>query len=356
MAERIAVKCKGCGCEVWVGSKIIDGYCHDCSARGRHLPPIVEDPPYQPQKKKPRPVTDQRPSSPERESNRVEFRESILSGLRIKSRHWSRWKLALILLAVVCIAFGLVYGVPALTGSRNVPGSEPDEIRMLRNMQYADFINDGERIPDEALPVNAEAIAAFISGGESYRMNGTFEYAYYDYADMGQLKKNRTEVDMSYNSDTDVYQFTLAGSGDISENLEDLGTYYIVKENGMTHILHDGDGRRTIIGIDEGVVFYEFLSQYLMENIVQTDFFTDADMVALNYGNGDSYSMPHDGFSNDTAVYGGQHQTELRTYQSKPIIWYDCNGDNETAFEWQVNVDFYYDNIPVDNPSVSNFN
>ena len=367
MAEQNAVKCKGCGCEVWAGSKIIDGYCHDCYARGRHLPPIVEDPPYTPQKKKPQAVPDSKPSSCEQNTKEAELRKGLLGRLNLGHRHWPRWKLALILLLVAGIVFGFVYGVRTLTGSESVPESgsesgsgsvaesEPEDIRALRAMRYADFINGGERIPGETLSANAEAIEAFIHSGTSYRMSGAFEYAYYDHADMGQLKKNRTEVEMSYNSDTDVYQFALAGSGDISETLEDLGTYYIVKENGMTHILHSGDGNRTVIGIDEGVVFYEFLSQYFMENLVRTDFFTDANTTALQYGDGGFYSIPCDDTGNSTVIYDSLHRIELRTYQNKPISWYDCDRDSETAIEWQTNVEFYYDNIPTDAPGVADW-
>ena len=101
MAGKNTVKCKGCGCEIWVGSKITDGYCHDCYTRRRHLPPIVEDPPYQPQKKKSQSVFDAKPSSPEQKPKRAELREGLLGRLRLEQRHWLSWKLALILLGVM---------------------------------------------------------------------------------------------------------------------------------------------------------------------------------------------------------------------------------------------------------------
>jgi hypothetical protein len=37
------IKCKGCGCMVWAGAKMTDGYCHDCYSRGKHLPPDDSD-------------------------------------------------------------------------------------------------------------------------------------------------------------------------------------------------------------------------------------------------------------------------------------------------------------------------
>ena len=353
MAEKNAVQCKGCGHAVWVGSKIIDGYCHDCHARGRHLPPIVEDPPYQPQMKQPRPVFAPRPPSPERKPGRAEPRSNAWGDWRVRLRHLPWWKRAFLLLAVTAIICGVAYGIYAWTNSGGSSESEAEEIGLLRAMDAVDFENAGERISTAALAANAEAITTFMSSGASYRMSGSFEYAYYDYADMGQLKKNRTAVSMSYNGDTDVYIFALAGSGDISETPEDLGTYYIVRENGMTYILHEGDGARTVIGIDEGVVVFEFLSQYMMENIVRTDFITATDTTALSYGDGGFYSLPHDYLSDHPPAYGGQHKTELKTYQNRPISWYDCDGDGESAVEWQSVVDFYYDNVPAVVPGVA---
>jgi hypothetical protein len=351
MAKKNTVKCMGCGCEVWVGAKIIDGYCHDCYARGRHLPPIVEDPPYQPPqpKPKPRPIplpTLHTPTAPEplRRFWRKFFRET---------RRGLRW--LIILLAIVGLGASIYIAVPALIDRFSQSTDDSSTINTLRDMHYSDFINQGERISDESLPDNAAAIAAFMGSGISYRMDGIFEYAYYDYTDNGQLKKHRTEVEMSYNGDMDVYKFAISGSGDISEELTDLGTYYVVKENGMIHILHHGDGRRSVIGINEGMAIYEFLMQYCMEIIVGTDLITDSNITARQYREGDFYSLSHSDVDDGSTVYGGQHRTELRTYQNQPLSWYDCNRDIETWLEWQITANFYYDNIPDDAPSVADW-
>ena len=351
MAKKNTVKCKGCGCEVWVGSKIIDGYCHDCYARGRHLPPIVEDPPWSPQKKKPkpRPIPYPKPTAPP--TTLRGFWQRLIWGLRRISRA------AIILLAIVGVGASLYYGIPALLERWGQTTGESGSMNTIRDIRYSDFINRGERIPEDTLPVNAEAITAFTHSNESYRMSGIFEYAFYDYTDMGREKRARSNIEMSYNSENDVYRFGVNNSGDDADGLAHLriadGTYYIVRENGTIYVLYHGGGRRTAADINDDRTVYDFLLGYVMENLVQTGFITDSDTTARHYMGGDLYSVSHNDMGDGLKIYGdSQYRTELRTYQHRPISWYDCDRDKETGRERQIMASYYYEDIPTDAPSV----
>ena len=121
------VKCKGCGCEVWVGSKIIDGYCHDCYSRGRHLPPIVEDPPWSPKpKSRPKPFPFPTPTAPP-------------TTLR---RFWQRFirvirrilKTAFILLVIAGVGVGLYNGIPILIERFNQTTGDAGAMNTLRDI------------------------------------------------------------------------------------------------------------------------------------------------------------------------------------------------------------------------------
>ena len=354
MANKNTVKCKGCGCEIWGGSKIIGGYCHDCYSRGRHLPPIVEDLPWSPQKKKSksRPAPFPTPTAP-LTTLRGFWQRFIREILRIS-------KFALILLIVAGAGVGLYNGIPALIERFRQTTGDTGSMNTLRDIRYSDFINRGERIPGDTLPANAEAITAFMWGGESYRMSGIFEYAFYDYADMGRERRARSNVEMSYNGEIDVYKFTITGSGDNSRVLARSriadGTYYIVNENGAIYVLHHGGGRRTATGIREGRAVYDFLMGCIMENLVKTGFITGRDTTARHYMGGDLYSVSHNDVGGGLRIYGStQYRTELRTHRHRPVSWYDCNRDRGTRMERQITASFYYDNIPTDAPSVADW-
>ena len=364
MAKKDTVICKGCGCEVWVGSNLHDGYCHDCYSRGRHLPPIIEDEFTQkPKPKKPVKKSAPAPATPAQ----TKPQKKRFSNLRWAGRFTReifrrfKWKAVLALLIVVGVFYGLVFvGLPALIGTFNRPQTEPGAMKMLREVKYETFINEGEILPAVDIPANAEAITAYIDGDESYRMNGYFEYAFYDYMnDVGRQKKDRTDIEMSYNAELDVYKFKITNSGDNTETLAQYriadGTYYIVKENDKLYVLHYGSGKRTAIDVSEDSTVFDFLLSYCMKSLVKTDFFTDASTDTRRLWDGDLYSLPHADVGDGLKVYGGQHRTELRTYQNKPLVWFDCSRDRETMIEWQIKVDFYYDNIPQDAPSVADY-
>ena len=354
--KKTTVKCKGCGNEVWIGSKLHDGYCHDCYSRGRHLPPDTEDwlkpaPKKKPTKKKPAPAT-QPHAKPARK--KTDWR---LLGRVVKNifRRY-RWRAVLACLIVV----GVVFGIYAAVTYFNRPMTEAGTIDRLRSEKYSTFINLGERIPDDDIPANAEAITAYIDSGESYRTKGIFEYAFYDYMnDYGREKKARSDIEMSYNKELDVYQFKITNNGDSVDTLEQYriaeGTYYIIKENGKTYVLYHGGGKRIATDINEDRKVYDFLLQYCMSSLIKTDYFTDISTAKWHLWDGDMYALSHSDVGSGKTVYDGRHRTELRTYKNKPLVWFDCNRDAEAMVEWQIKVDFYYDNIPKDAPSVADY-
>ena len=341
--KKNTVICKGCGNEVWIGSKMRDGYCHDCYSRGRHLPEEVDSDEWivdNRQKKRPNAKRKPFTSPPVKKS--------------LSSIHYS-----LSTIIVCLIAVGIVFGIYMAITHFNRPMTEAGTIDRLRSEKYSTFINLGERIPDVTIPANGSAITAYINSDESYRMKGIFEYAFYDYKDLGREKKARSDIEMSYNSELDVYKFKITNSGDSADTLKQYkitdGTYYIVKENDITYVLHHGGGRRTAIDMYASRAVYNFLTDYLMVNLIKTDFFTNANTTARHLWDGDLYSIPHSDVGDGMTVYGGQHRTELRTYKHKPLCWFDCNRDKKTTVEWQIKVDFYYDNIPKDAPSVADY-
>jgi hypothetical protein len=264
-------------------------------------------------------------------------------------------------LIVAGLGIGLVYGIPALIERFNQTRGDAGTMNTLRNIRYSDFINRGERIPGETLTTNATAITAVINSGESYRMNGIFEYAFLDYAnDTGREKRARSNIEMSYNAELDVYRFVVTNSGDNPERLEHLrisdGIYYIIKENGTIYVLFHGGGRRTATGISEDSAVYNFLMGYLMDNLIETGFITGSGTTTRRYMGGDLYSINQNDVGDGLKIYGNTaYRTELRTYQSRPISWYYCNRDKETMIEWQITASFYYDNIPMDAPSVADW-
>ena len=370
METKDTVKCKGCGCEIWVGAKMIDGYCHDCYSRGRHLPPIIEDPVQTQKKKKPVKKPTPAPATP---TYTKPAKKKRFSNLRWAGRFTReifrrfKWKAVLALLIVVGVLYGLVFvGLPALIGTFNRPQTADGTMKMLREAKFSTFKNEGERIPGDTLTANAEAITAEVGNGSSYRASGFFEYAFYDYInDYGKQKKARSDIEISYNYDLDVYKFKITNSGDTTETLEQFriadGTYYIVTENDKTYVLHYGNGKRTATAINNAIDdgadrnIYDFLLSYCMKALVKTDFFTDASTVTWHLWDGDLYSLPISDVGDGLKVYDGLHRIELRTYQHKPIYWFDCNRDKEAMIEWQIKVDYYYDAIPLDAPSVADY-
>jgi hypothetical protein len=95
---------------------------------------------------------------------------------------------------------------------------------------------------------------------------------------------------------------------------------------------------------------------YLMDNLIETGFITGSGTTTRRYMGGYLYSINHIDVGDGFKIYGNTaYRTELRTYQNRPISWYDCNRDKETWIERQITANFYYDDIPTDAPSVADW-
>ena len=338
------VKCKGCGSQIWVGAKIIDGYCHDCYVRGRHLPEDTDDQWLSPLKKKPapKPTTKSQPS-------RIPFPKIRLQRFR-----------RVILLLLIPVAISLVskgaFWVKSISVSMAGETAAMDAIRKEKSKT---FFDKGKRMNYEAVTVNRRALEEFRNSGADYRMTGVFIYAYKD--SRGTAANNfstsvRADVEMSYNSKTDVYKFVIRNTG-TDEKLKNYriedGTYYIVNENGTTYVLADFFGERTATDTRENAVIYNFLMKYHMETVLFTGYL-DREAEGFSLWGG-AYFYRFIAIENTYYHVFTGTRVELCTYNNKPVWYVYVYHDNNANVSSQFTLNYYYDNIPNDAPIVADY-
>gem|GEM_PF-6466856 len=340
------VKCKGCGSMIWAGAKMTDGYCHDCYARGRHLPPDTEDwppPPAYPKQTKKKPSF-----AVKSESEQKERRPSS-----------ARKRITWLFIAALIIA-GAAWGIYMMSGNRTADHGEPlSAMEALRNEDAAAFANDGESIPDDMLDGKITAIGAFMGSGTDYRMTGLFNYSYPD--------KTKTVIDleMFYSGKDDFYKFTLRNTNKTGgfTTIGDV-TFYIVTENGKPYVLAEIESGRLVIDPDgedntfgEGLGAYEFLMGFVMEDIIETDFILDSETTSRSLNGGDYFARDYTYEGTASSVFGG-YRRELRAHEDQPVYYYYCDLSVEESTygtEFEAIINYYYDEIPQDAPSVADY-
>jgi hypothetical protein len=314
--------------------------------RGRHLPEDTEPWDGGPQlpKKKHKP----QPSKP---TTRRKF-----SFPRIQLRR--KWLLIPLILAASALIFNGAFWVRSLIVSLL---DKTAKINVIREESSRTFYNRGDELADEAIYTNVQAIDGFIASGASYRMSGEFIYGYKDYR--GTLANNfataaQTDVEMSYNSETEVYKFVINNAGaETDEKLKGYlihdGTYYIVKENGRTYVLSDIYGDRAAVDSSENAGIYNILTSYLIEAVIDTNWF-DKQADAYHLWGGTQYDRAII-LDNPGLLAFPDTRVELRTFQNKPVSYIYRNKDADSDIEYSFMASYYYDDIPLDNPAVSDY-
>ena len=339
------VKCKGCGSQIWVGAKIIDGYCHDCYVRGRHLPEDTDDEWLSPVNKKPAP----KPTAKKPPAFRP-FPKISLHGFR-------RFIKFLLILAVLLLILKSSFWVKSITISM---AGETAAMNIIRKEKNKTFFDKGERMDYETIVVNRRALNEFRNSGSDYRMSGEFIYAYRDGA-RGTAANNfstsiRAHVEMSYNSKTDVYKFEIRNTGTdekmASYRIED-GAYYIVNENGKTYVLTDFFGERTAADISEDDSIYKFLMKYHMEYALYTGYL-DREAEGFSLWGG-AYFYRFIKIENPGLQAFSNSRIELRTYDNKPVWYIYEYHDKDSGIGCNVTLNYYYDKIPNDAPKVADY-
>ena len=248
-------------------------------------------------------------------------------------------------------------GVIGLFGSE--ASSESAAMNVIRKAKSTDMVW-GEQITGSELTENRAAVTAFMNSGADYRVKGRAEYGYYS-SPLNGYFKFVADVEMSYNSETDVYKFKLSNvalydNGDkLNNRFNDIkeGVYYIVKENGTTYLLSEINGVKKVTEASENRAIYDFLMGLRMESAISLNFFTDDKTKCGKDGDGAYYLTGRDSTLNMWFSHKGGE--ELKTYKNKPVYYYACHIDNNLGLDRMFEYNFYYDKIPNDNPSVADW-
>jgi hypothetical protein len=280
------------------------------------------------------------------------------------TRPWSfpkiqlRWWLLLLLIPVaVSLLIKGAFWIKSITV--NMAG-ETAAMEAIRKAKNKTFFDRGERMNYETIVVNRRALNEFRNSGADYRMTGEFIYAYRDIV-RGTAANNfstsvRAHVEMSYNSKTDGYKFVIRNTGTdekmASYRIED-GIYYIVKENGATYVLTDFFGERTATDISEDDSIYNFLMKYHMEYALYTNYL-DREAEGFSLWGG-AYFYRFIKIENPGLQAFSNTRIELRTYDNKPVWYIYEYHDKDTGIGCHVKLNYDYDNIPNDAPSVADY-
>jgi hypothetical protein len=212
----------------------------------------------------------------------------------------------------------------------------------------------------EAITITRRALKEFIGSGAGYRMSGEFIYAYKDIA-RGTTANNfsssvKANVEMSYNSEKDVYKFVVRNTG-TDKKLEDHriedGTYYIVKEKGATYVLSDLFGEKKVTDIRKDKRIYNFLMKCQIENVLYTGYL-DREANGFSLWGG-AYYYRHINIENPGQMAVSSPRIELRTYENKPVWYLYVFHDKKTGIGCHITLNYYYDEIPEDVPSLADY-
>ena len=277
--------------------------------------------------------------------------------------------IGVVLLAVACAAifkftsfFEEAYsGIIGFFGSEAAKDSAAIEV--VRKVNISDFIYSGEKISGEQLDENKAAIKAFTTSGTDYRMKGRVEYGYYS-SPKNSFFDFWADVDMSYNSQLDVYKFTLSevliwnDEGRLDELFGAVkdGVYYIVKEDGKTFLLSEVKAVKTVMDISQNRSVYNLLMGLCMESVINLDFLNDEKTQRGAEKDGTGYQITDSSkVSWFRSKYFNHSGAELRTYQKMPVYYYTTHKNTRLDMDQRCKYNFYYNKIPDDNPSVSDW-
>ena len=277
--------------------------------------------------------------------------------------------IGVVILTVTCVTlfkftpfFEEAYsGIISLFGSEAAKDSAAIEV--VRKVNINNYIYEGENISDEQLIGNKAAITAFTESGADYRMKGRVEFGYYS------SPKNRffdfwADVDMSYNSQLDVYKFTLSevliwnDDGRLDELFGAVkdGVYYIVKEDGKTYVLSEIKDVKTVTDISQDRTVYNFLMRLRMEPIIILGFLNDEKTQRGTKKDGAGYQLYDDSkVSWFKSKYFNHSGVELRTFQNMPVYYYTTHKDSYFDMDQRSKYNFYYNKIPGDSPSAADW-
>jgi len=256
--------------------------------------------------------------------------------------------------------WGIAKNVTGVFGSNSV--SEYSAMEQLRLSKFTSIKDKGEEIDAAGITAKKTALDAKIASGESYRMKGTFEFGRNEGTSTLIFE---TKVEMSYNAELDVCKFTVKNKeGKGYKPLDDGklapfhiadGTYYIVTENDKTYVLSDCGGEKKVEDVTGGKGSYVFLTMYRMQGNIDTDFLADKQTADTSYNyhvwDGDYYFRSYA----DTKYNLYPRWIELKTHKDKPVkADYRADIPNSDV-GYKFVVDYYYNNIPKDAPSVADW-
>ena len=278
---------------------------------------------------------------------------------------------AIFLLTKTAFFWGIAKNVTGVFGSNSV--SEYSAMEQLRLSKFTSIKDKGEELDVAGIAANKTAIDTFIAsakspGSESYSMKGTFEFGYHTDPDSPITNTSyifTTVVEMSYNAELDVYKFTVKSKdGKGYQPLKDKklapfhiadGTYYIVTEDDKTYVLADCGGDKTVEDVTGGKGTYIFLTMYMMNGNIDTDFMDGKEAADTSYDyhvwDADYYFRSYA----DTKYNLYPRWIELKTHKGKPVKGdYRANVPG-TDVGYKFVVDYYYSGIPKDAPAVADW-
>ena len=245
---------------------------------------------------------------------------------------------------------------------KSITGSENAAINQIRRASFITIKDKGEELNADAIVANKTALDAYIASDESYRMKGTFEFGRNEGTSTLLFE---TKVEMSYNAALDVYKFTINNKeGKGYQPLKDAklapfhiadGTYYIVKEGNKTCVLSDCGGEKKIEDVTGGKGSYVFLTMYMMNGNINTNFMSEKQTANTSYNyqvwDGDYYFRSWA----DTKYNLYPRWIELKTHKNKPVkADYRANIPNSNV-GYKFVVDYYYSGISKDAPDIANW-
>jgi len=239
--------------------------------------------------------------------------------------------------------------------------SEKAAMQVIRATYYLEAEENGKAISASNVERNKAAFMDYVENPDSYRINGVMRYDN-NYRSYVAGKAIATEIALSYNAELNVCRIdlrTVDFRGHEPRKDEQLsrffipnGTYYIVEEGGVTYTLSEVGGVRSIADAATA----SFLERYLMDSIIITDLFSGTEIidaedkiVNADYRDGEFYYWR---LSN--ADYNmGFVSSDLKFYKGKPVMYkltYDIMDGDVTI---GIDVNFHYDKILEDAPSVA---
>jgi hypothetical protein len=275
---------------------------------------------------------------------------------------WGKIVTAVLALGIAVFIFSLTdTGKNVIDSISGIFGGESSQetaaMNKVRRSERSGVIMD-----ESELDAKMAAINEFIASSASYRMSGTFQFGYPSGSSSNSVT---TTVTMSYNESLDVYMFTFKNKNTSGYNIfEDPklkgfivsdGTYYIVRENGIIYVLSDISGEKKAVSESENGSLLNLLLWHGMENIVEPVYLLDKspDDYYDNQLIGDDGYFFYRHYPDRGAIMW--HTFLLKTYKNMPVRYEQIGNIYNSDVWFTIRVDYFYDKIPDDNPSVADW-